>query len=487
MLLDEYLTGMSQNSSLIYMVNLARPVPETGIPVDTTEEVLKSQDVLNKKIADILSALEKMQALGKFPARIELGNEFYFHNDAAAIYAANPDLYLDHAAQLARAIRQKFSSAAYPPFKIAVIATKGGTASREKWNQAVFHKLETDAQFASDVDAVTMHWYISSEYGPQEDPVDAAGCMQMIAQAAKNMENQTLADYNSVPAGTELWSTEYGIKGTYQVGRGTWADGMRAMAMALNYFGMGKNMTSLAFQYIRSDEVIDDNNVVGPKGFALALLNRAARGKQHAENLVFSPNPFFVDHYPSLVGWKFWNDSVSACLIVNFSEKAIDTLDVSALFDKNDSVSIVQRYSRTPWQKGVNENNGISEEKKVLLPSVLHLPPFSVTYVKKQNAVLGIKTPKVRDNEGFRLFPNYPNPFRGKTTIAYRLFASMPVDLSVYDFTGKKVADIVKGMQLAGMYNVRFSAGNLSPGLYLYALHAGNRVATGKMILMKRP
>ena len=485
MLLGEYLTGMPAESSLIYMVNLARPVPETGIPADTTEEVLKSQTVLNKKIADILKAVDSMSALGKFPTRIELGNEFYFNNDAAAIYAANPDLYLDHAAQLARALRQKFDNPAYPPFQIAVIASKGGTTSREKWDNAVFNRFKTDARFAKDVNAVTMHWYINGRYGPAEDPSDAAGCMELIAQGAKNVKNQTLADYNKVPEGVNLWSTEYGTKGTYTVGNGTWADGMRAVAMALNYFGMGSKMQVLAFHNIRIGRVIDDDNVVGPVGYALALVNHAARGKHRATNLLFNPNPAFCEDFPSLLGWKFENDSLVTLVIANFSDKTVDTLDISGLLNTGDSLYLIQRYSLTPWQKNVNENTGIRQTAETLLSSFLKIEPFSVTYVEQKKGALGIKTPRQNRKSDIVLFSNFPNPFHQKTTIRYALSRPCFVDLCVYDFTGKKVAALAEGLQPAGLYNKRFDAGNLPSGLYFCSLSTGRQTAFKKMLLTR--
>lgn len=485
MLLDDYLQGMPENTTLIYMVNMARPVPETGIPVDTTEDVLKSEATLRKKIADILEAIDSMKTLGKFPHRIELGNEFYFHNDAAAIYAADPQLYLNHAAQLARAIRQKYPRTMYPGLQIALIASKGGTPDRQKWNQTVFDALKTDSQLAADVDAVVMHWYINSNYGPATDPQDATECMQLIAQPAQYVRDQSKNDYQSVPDNVVLWASEYGTKNTYTAGRHTWADGMRALAMAMNYFGLGSKIQVLSLQFIRLEDVINDNNVVGPEGYALALLDRAALGKNHAVSLVFEPDPAFMENFPALLGWKFWNDSVSDVVIANFSDKTVDTLDLSEMAAENDSLFLIQRYSTKPWIKGVNENIGIVEVEKKMKTSAVSLPPFSVTLLRLKHAPLMLKNYQVEKTKWFRLFQNYPNPFYQKTTLAYKLSQPQQVQVSVMDNRGKVLKIIENVRKPVGIYRIAFHAGNLPAGVYFYSLTAGNFSTVRKMILLK--
>lgn len=85
----------------------------------------------------------------------------------------------------------------------------------------------------------------------------------------------------------------------------------------------------------------------------------------------------------------------------------------------------------------------------------------------------------------FKLFGNYPNPFNPETVIRYQLPQSDNVELVVYNTLGKKIATLVNQKQNAGKYSVRFNAGNLSSGTYLYRLKAGSQVQTGKMLLLK--
>jgi hypothetical protein len=85
----------------------------------------------------------------------------------------------------------------------------------------------------------------------------------------------------------------------------------------------------------------------------------------------------------------------------------------------------------------------------------------------------------------FDLGQNYPNPFNPTTTISYQLPANSTVSLKVYDPLGREVATLVNARQVMGSYQTTFDASQLSSGVYLYQLRAGNYVQTRKMVLMK--
>ncbi len=89
----------------------------------------------------------------------------------------------------------------------------------------------------------------------------------------------------------------------------------------------------------------------------------------------------------------------------------------------------------------------------------------------------------------FRLEANYPNPFNPNTVIGYSIgtqnLASVQVRLTVYDVLGREVAVLVNGVQAAGFHEVRFDAGNLSSGLYIYRLETPQGSVSRTMMLMK--
>ena len=72
--------------------------------------------------------------------------------------------------------------------------------------------------------------------------------------------------------------------------------------------------------------------------------------------------------------------------------------------------------------------------------------------------------------ETVSLYQNYPNPFNPVTSITYALPKAGHVDLSVYDVTGKMVAQWVDDATPAGRHTVSFDAKHLPSGVYTYVL-----------------
>lgn len=85
----------------------------------------------------------------------------------------------------------------------------------------------------------------------------------------------------------------------------------------------------------------------------------------------------------------------------------------------------------------------------------------------------------------FELYGNYPNPFNASTTIHYRLFAGSKVTVKIFDVLGRETGVLIDGYQPAGEYRARFEAGELSSGIYFYALCSEKFTATAKMLLVK--
>jgi hypothetical protein len=85
----------------------------------------------------------------------------------------------------------------------------------------------------------------------------------------------------------------------------------------------------------------------------------------------------------------------------------------------------------------------------------------------------------------YSLFQNYPNPFNPSTIIRYGLPDDADVRLVVYDMLGRQVAAPVSERQHTGFHEIRFEAGHLAGGMYIYRLNAGEKVFTRKMLLVK--
>ena len=98
-----------------------------------------------------------------------------------------------------------------------------------------------------------------------------------------------------------------------------------------------------------------------------------------------------------------------------------------------------------------------------------------VTQVKYNNKIA----------ENFKLMQNYPNPFNPSTTISYMVPNNSFVEVSIFNTVGEKIRTLVSEQQSAGYHSVKFSANQLSSGVYLYRLKSEDFVEIRKMILLK--
>jgi hypothetical protein len=80
---------------------------------------------------------------------------------------------------------------------------------------------------------------------------------------------------------------------------------------------------------------------------------------------------------------------------------------------------------------------------------------------------------------------NYPNPFNGKTIIAYSIPEPQHVKLKIYDVLGRQVQTLVDKFLEAGSYIAIFDASGLASGIYFCRLDTGEFNKIKQMILLK--
>ena len=86
----------------------------------------------------------------------------------------------------------------------------------------------------------------------------------------------------------------------------------------------------------------------------------------------------------------------------------------------------------------------------------------------------------------FGIIQNYPNPFNSSTIISYKIKEAGPVSLSVYDQTGRLVAQLInQKWHDRGKYEFVFQneSYQLKTGVYAYELQAGSYSTHRKMVI----
>lgn len=93
--------------------------------------------------------------------------------------------------------------------------------------------------------------------------------------------------------------------------------------------------------------------------------------------------------------------------------------------------------------------------------------------------------------ETFTLHQNYPNPFNPSTTIGFDVpNINTLVKLEIYNILGQKVKTLVNDVYAAGRYSVKWDGTNdagvqVSTGVYIYRVQAGNVVQSKKLTFIK--
>lgn len=85
----------------------------------------------------------------------------------------------------------------------------------------------------------------------------------------------------------------------------------------------------------------------------------------------------------------------------------------------------------------------------------------------------------------FTLGQNYPNPFNPTTNINYSVGEAGPVNITVYNVMGQKVAELLNTTKNAGSYQITWNATGVASGIYYYRLTAPGQVLTRQMTLIK--
>ncbi len=98
---------------------------------------------------------------------------------------------------------------------------------------------------------------------------------------------------------------------------------------------------------------------------------------------------------------------------------------------------------------------------------------------------VSVESPQNTLPETFFIEQNYPNPFNPSTTIRFGLPSASDVTVKIFNLIGQEVATLFDGRKEAGVHDLQFDATNLSSGVYLYRIQAGDLVRVNRMLLAK--
>ncbi|KQC33348.1 hypothetical protein AAU57_08500 [Nonlabens sp. YIK11] len=489
-----FIEVIPSRTKTVYVVNIARPTPATGIDVNASEAVLKSQGTLEAKIDDMIAALDEFNRLGKTPYAVELGNEFYFGNEEAGIFetleingkwysgwnsATNQPFesndkneaieisarfYLQQCKEIVTAIKTK-----YPEVKIAMIGTKGGNgnSSRESWNNTISSELENNpdyATLATQIDAITQHHYLNENYGNQLPINDIASAKAAIAESIQYPIDK-IDDYNRVPSPYKLWITEYGV--TKPNADETWASGVRYAALLYSWLARGDKVEQLHYQHLTDQPVLNSNGELklAPIGLASRLIAQASAGMDEFQEIEFANNPIAMDGLPALYGFKFKSAAAEKLLIINIDESNINPVEFGNLFTYDGEQTLTRIHSNEPFVSPVFDGSDNIKTNSYIVDGSDSIRKFSITMIEVKNTLSNA------DQKAIDI-SIYPNP------TDHMLYVRSIEPILSAEVFGVDGSVIIKKESHAGAIDIS----SLSSGIYFLRIQSNRGSQTLKFI-----
>ncbi len=489
--IPDFVNAIPQRAQIVYVVNMARPTPSTGISVNASEAILKSTNTLNAKITDMLAALAKFNTEGKLPYAVELGNEFFFGNEEGGVFeivenngsfyagwnpsinsayvssskkqatVVNAKFYLDQCKQVVASIKS-----VYPNMKFALVTTKSGNgnSNRDMWNNTVFNELNTNPNYATlkaSLYAITQHHYINDSYGDQTVIHNYVTSKVAIAEGFSYTQGRQ-SDYNMVPSNYKIWYTEYGV--TKQTAEKTWAGGMRYLSYTLGWIDLGDKVGQLDYHYITDDNVIKTGlpMKLAPIGIASELLMRAKANMDEMQKIAFISNPLSINGIESLHGYKFKNNDKETAIIMNINSVDYSQINIASIFTYNGQAKMTQYYSNVPYISNVYLGHSNIDSSVVNINTSFDANKFSITVIEVEKN-LGIHSHSV-DNIQFDISPNPVND-RISISCQHDIFSA-----TIWNAQGAKIkyidnprneielSNLPKGMYIIQIYTKQGSA-----------------------------
>ena len=118
-----------------------------------------------------------------------------------------------------------------------------------------------------------------------------------------------------------------------------------------------------------------------------------------------------------------------------------------------------------------------------------HFSLWAITS-KDEELITNVNEPAGYMPNGFKLFQNYPNPFNPETIITFQIPKSSFVTLKIYNTTGQLIKTLLSENVTKGIHSVSWDGLNdsgrqVSSGMYIYLIQAGNFSAAKKLTIVK--
>jgi hypothetical protein len=333
----------------------------------------------------------------------------------------------------------------------------------ESVTEPVFQRIEAGGQKV---------WRRYSEEAYEYLSINSGGCLMLAGIRGSGQNRAIIANRMSLD-GEFLWGEE-GIIVVDSIENNS----------SLNSIAITEDSTLVVYWTERVEfhtdfsayfQLIDKSgNVLLPSlGLQPSLLNSNTRG---AGGIVLSDNNEFIlffgeerEGFPVSSFVQKWNTDIEICWDINDVHFSSYPVGYITLFSDGQG-GLIRVGSDQPWNgifaQQVNVNGNLGE------------------------IITAIDKPLPNNPTGYRLEPNYPNPFNPGTTIPISIEQAQDITIDIINIAGQRILTLYNGYLPRGYHRLYWNGKNseeqeVASGLYFVRVETGQTVHTGKMLLLR--
>ncbi|MEO5673020.1 MAG: T9SS type A sorting domain-containing protein [Chitinophagales bacterium] len=376
--------------------------------LDTTHaNAMLEVNMLTSTLQEQLAMLKHADSIGIQVKYVELGSEFYLDGgeDSALIVVVYPTA-ADYAA--AASIWADSIHYYFPAAKVCAQGAfnRNNAARRIIWDEGMFPTLHGE-------DAISYHAYmsvddyadtaaISSLFLPSDVPV-------MMARPFKMWDILSTQDFPLIPAGKEIWITEYNMRDHTKPLMGCWGQALFVATQSMQFLNdtrikhlachamCGSGVAGAYFNTIRGFNFGGDGNFASipnapastqywgltSTGRAMQQLGVTVKKGTYASPLEFKYIPTLTAFdglvtlkFPALYGWAIISNDSTQALIVNLSPNDVN-IRTNYIFPSGGTYSC----DYTDPMVFVAQNSDVTHTNITTLPATLLIKAYSITRI----------------------------------------------------------------------------------------------------------
>ncbi|MCB9059407.1 MAG: VCBS repeat-containing protein [Calditrichae bacterium] len=192
-------------------------------------------------------------------------------------------------------------------------------------------------------------------------------------------------------------------------------------------------------------------------------------------------------------------------LVVSFNKNSFQSADIRSVHEEGNTWDIT--CFTNPEQESLNlQFSGVQLPENIdvfLVDMDTHASynlknksnlVFATKNLQRKNYVLAVGTREYLNGLDietdfypavFDLKPVFPNPFNPVTQLNFSINENAKIKLEVYNVLGQQVATLINQNMESGSYSAVWDAGNMSSGIYIFKLSAGQKVKIRRGLLIK--